>query len=93
MKSVSILLLSAVFAGAVPTKIGDYDSLPDIQRIKTDWYESAQMIVETRACRHIPVDEEDALLKYLGAGGYQIIWEDRSSCEVWRVTSKELRPI
>jgi hypothetical protein len=93
MRIVSILGLTALFAGAVPTKIGDYDPLPEIQRIKSDWYESAQMIVETRGCRHIPVDDEDALLKYLGPGVYEIIWEDHSTCDVGRVISKELRPI
>src|SRR5258708_18559603 len=33
-----------------------------------------------RACHHLPVDDEDALLKYLGPQEYEIVWEDLSTC-------------
>ena len=93
MRIVSILALSALFAGAVPTKTGDYYKLPAIERIGKNLYQSEKAIIETHACLHQPVDEEDALLKYLGAEEYQIIWEDHSTCEVQRVTLGETLPI
>ena len=66
MRILSVLALSALFAGATPTKTSDYYKLSSIERIGTNLYQSAKAIVETRACRHQPVDDEDALLKYLG---------------------------
>jgi len=93
MRIASILALSALFAGAVPTKTDDYYKLPSIERIGKNLYQSTKVIVETRACIHLPVDDEDALLKYLGSGEYQILWEDRSTCEVQRVTLGETLPI
>ena len=93
MRIVSILALSALFAGAVPTKTGDYYKLPGIERIGKNLYQSAKAIIETRACRHLPVDDEDALLKYLGPEEYEIVWEDRSTCEVQRVALGDKLPI
>jgi hypothetical protein len=93
MRIVSILALSALFAGAVPTKTEDYYKLPSIERIGKNLYQSTKVIIETRACLHLPVDDEDALLKYLGPGQYEIVWEDRSTCEVQRVTLGETLPI
>ena len=95
MRIVSILALSALFAGAVPTKTNtdDYHKLPGIERIGKNLYQSAKAIVETHACIHQPVDDEDALLKYLGPEEYEILWEDHSTCEVQRVTLGEMLPI
>ena len=93
MRIVSILALIAVFAGAVPTKTGDYYKLPSIERIGKNLYQSSKAIIETHACVHQPVDNEDALLKYLGPEEYEIVWEDRSTCEVQRVTLGETLPI
>src|SRR5260370_37218892 len=93
MRNVSILALSALFAGAVPTKTGDYYKLPSIERIGKNLYQSEKTIIETRACLHLPVDDEDALLKYLGPEEYEIVWEDRSTCEVQRVGLGEMLPI
>jgi len=93
MRVVSILALSAVFAGAVPAKTEDYYKLPGIERIGKNLYQSTKVIIETHACVHQPVDDEDALLKYLGPGEYEIVWEDRSTCEVQRVTLGETLPI
>jgi hypothetical protein len=93
MRLVSVLALSALFAGATPTKTSDYYKLPSIERIGKNLYQSATAIVETRACVHQPVDDEDALLKYLGPEKYEIVWEDRSTCEVQRVTLGDKLPI
>ena len=93
MRIVSILVLSALCAGAVPTKTGDYYKLPSIERIGKNLYQSAKAVIETRACLHLPVDDEDALLKYLGPEQYEIVWEDRSTCEVQKVTLGETLPI
>ncbi len=93
MRLMSILALSAFFAGAAPTKTSDYYKLPSIERIGTNLYQSARAIVETRACLHQPVDDEDALLKYLGPERYEIVWEDRSTCEVHRVALGDKLPI
>ena len=93
MRFVSILTLSALFAGAAPTKTSDYYKLPGIERIGKNLYQSAKAVVETRACLHQPVDEEDALLKYLGSEKYEIVWEDRSTCEVQRVALGDTLPI
>ena len=93
MRIVSILALSALFAGAAPTKTGDYYKLPGIERIGKNLYQSEKAIIETHACRHLPVDDEDALLKYLGPEQYEIVWEDHSTCEVQRVALGETLPI
>ena len=93
MRLVSVLALSSLFAGAAPTTASDYYKLPSIERIGKNLYQSATAIVETRACHHQPVDDEDALLKYLGPEEYEIVWEDRSTCEVKRVTLGETLPI
>ena len=93
MRIVTVLVLSAIFAGATPSKTSDYYKLPSIERIGKNLYQSATAIVETRGCLHQPVDDEDALLKYLGPANYEIVWEDRSTCEVQRVTLGETLPI
>jgi len=93
MRIVSLLALSALFAGAVPTKTADYYKLPSIERIGRNLYQSSKAVIETHACLHQPVDDEDALLKYLGTEAYEIVWEDRSTCEVQRVTLGETLPI
>ena len=92
MRIVSILALGALLAGAAP-KTEDYYKLPSIERIGNNLYQSTNVIIETRACLHLPVDDEDALLKYLGPEEYKIVWEDRSTCEVQRVTLGETLPI
>jgi hypothetical protein len=93
MRLVSILALSALAAGAAPTKTEDYYKLPSIERIGTNLYQSTKVIIETRACFHLPGDDEDALLRYLGPGEFEIVWEDRSTCQVRRVTLGETLPI
>src|ERR1700681_1331885 len=93
MSLVPVLGLSALFAGAAPTKTSDYYKLPSIERIGKNLYQSATAIVETRACLHQPVDDEDALLKILGPGQYEIVWEDRSTCEVQKVALGDTLPI
>lgn len=93
MRLVSLLALSALLAGAASTKPSDYYKLPGIERIGKNLYQSATTIVETRACLHQPVDDEDALLKYLGPQKYEIVWEDRSTCEVQRVALGDRLPI
>ena len=93
MRLVSLLALSTVLVGAAPTKASDYYKLPSIERIGKNLYQSATAIVETRACLHQPVDDEDALLKYLGQQKYEIVWEDRSTCEVQRVALADKLPI
>lgn len=93
MRIVSILVLGALFGGAMPAKTQDYYKLPGIERIGKNLYQSDKAIIETHACLHQPVDEEDALLKYVGPEKYEIVWEDRSTCEVERVTLGELLPI
>ncbi len=93
MRIVSILVLSTLFAGAVPAKTGNYYKLPSIERIGKNLYQSDKAIVETHACLHQPVDDEDALLKYLGPEEYEIVWEDHTTCEVQRVTLGETLPI
>jgi hypothetical protein len=93
MRIMSVLALSALFAGATPTKTSDYYKLPSIERIGKNLYQSPTAIVETHACLHQPVDEEDALLKILGPGQYEIVWEDLSTCEVQRVALADTLPI
>jgi hypothetical protein len=93
MRILSILALSALFAGAAPTNTEDYYKLPSIEWIGKNLYQSTKVIIETRSCHHLPVDDEDALLKYMGPGEYEILWEDHSTCEVQRVTLGETLPI
>ena len=93
MRIVSTLALSALFAGGVPTKTADYYTLPSIERIGKNLYQSTKVIIETRACSHMPVDDEDALLKYVGPVEYEIVWEDLLTCEVERVTLGDSLPI
>ena len=93
MRIVATLAFGALFAGGTPVKTEDYYQLPSIERIGKNLYQSTKVIIETRACLHLPVDDEDALLKYLGPGEYEILWEDRSTCEVERVTLGETLPI
>ena len=93
MRIFSLLALSALLAGGVPTKSDDYYKLPSIERIGNNLYQSSKAVIETHACLHQPVDDEDALLKYLGPEEYEILWEDHSTCEVQRVTLGETLPI
>jgi hypothetical protein len=88
-----VLALTAIFAGATPMETSDYYRLPSIERIGKNLYQSAAAIIETRACLHQPIDDEDALLKYLGPKKYEIVWEDRSTCEVERVALGDTFPI
>src|SRR5579871_2034534 len=89
MRIMATLALGALFASGAPTKTEDYYKLPSIERIGRNLYQSTKVIIETRACLHLPVDDEDALLKYLGPGEYEIVWEDRSTCQVERLTLGE----
>jgi hypothetical protein len=50
----------------VPTKARDYYKLTRIESIGKNLHQSAKAIIETRAC--LQLDDEDALLKYLGSG-------------------------
>lgn len=93
MRIASIFGLSALFAGATSIQLQDYYKLPSIEQIGRNLYQSTKVIVETRGCFHLPVDDEDALLKYIGPGQYEILWEDRSTCEVHWVTLGETLPI
>ena len=93
MRIVSILILSSLLAGAVPANTDDYYKLPGIERIGRNLYQSTKVVIETRNCQHLPVDDEDALLKYRGPQEFEIIWEDRSTCEVQRVTLGDTLPI
>jgi hypothetical protein len=93
MRTGPILALIAIFGSAASTNAGDYYQLPGIERIERDLYRSAKVIIKTRACGHWPVDAEDALLDYEGPGKYQILWEDRSTCEVQNVALTEMVPI
>ena len=93
MRILSVLALSALWAGAAPRTANDYYKMPSVERIGKNLYKSTTAIVETRACLHQPVDDEDALLKYLGPEKYEIVWEDRSTCEVERVALSNKLPI
>jgi hypothetical protein len=93
MRLMSVLALSALFAGAAPIQPSEYYKLPRIERVGRNLYQSVTAIVETRSCVHQPVDAEDALLKYLGPEKYEIVWEDRSTCEVQRVALADKLPI
>ncbi len=93
MRTGPILAFIAIFGSAMPTNAEDYYQLPGIERIEKDLYRSAKVIIKTRACVHWPVDSEDALLNYQGPGNYQIVWEDRSTCEVQNVALTETVPI
>ena len=93
MRIVSMLILIALFAGAVPPSTEDYYKLPGIERIGINLYQSTKVLIETRNCRHLPADDEDALLKYKGPQEFEIIWEDHSTCQVQRVSLGETLPI
>ena len=90
MRRLSILMLVALLLGAVPVDAADYYKLPNIMRIEKDLYRSADVIIETRFCFHVAIGEE-ALLRYDGPGEYEIIWPDRSICEVQKVVAVEGR--
>ena len=93
MTILSLLAFSALVAGAVPTKSADYYKLPSIERIGRNLYQSSKAVIETHGCSHQPVDDEDALLKAMGPNEYEIVWEDRSTCEVQRVALGDTLPI
>jgi hypothetical protein len=46
-------------------------------------------VIKTRSCLHRPAGEE-ALLRYGGPGDYEIVWKDRSTCELQRVIILEV---
>jgi len=81
----SVVLRIGMIA-ALPALLGatDYYQLPNIKRVDSDLYRTAEVAIVTRSCLHQPTGEK-ALLKYEGPGEYSIIWEDRSTCEVLRV--------
>jgi hypothetical protein len=81
VKSLRILVLAGLVGIAVQATAADYYKLPDIKRMDTDLYRSADVIIETRLCHHVPTGEQ-AYLKYAGPGDYEVIWADHSTCNV-----------
>jgi hypothetical protein len=84
MRTLPILVLFVLVCGAVTITAADYYQLPNIKRIDPDLYRAGKVVIVTSSCRHLTGGEE-ALLKYEGPGEYEIIWGDRSTCEVQRV--------
>jgi hypothetical protein len=84
MRTLPILVLFILLCGAVATTAADYYQLPNIKRIDPDLYRAGKVVIVTSSCLHLAAGEE-ALLKYEGPGEYEIIWDDRSTCEVQRV--------
>ncbi len=84
MRTLPILVPFVLFCGAVASTAADYYQLPNIKRIDLDLYRAGKVVIVTSSCRHLSAGE-DALLKYAGPGDYEIIWHDRSTCEVQRV--------
>jgi hypothetical protein len=84
MRTLPIMVLFVLLCGAVPSTAADYYQLPNIKRIESDLYRSGKVVIVTDSCLHLTIGEE-ALLKYTGPGEYEIIWGDRSTCEVQRV--------
>jgi hypothetical protein len=78
------LALFALLCGAASSTAADYYQLPNIKRIDPNLYRSGKVVIVTNSCLHVTVGEE-ALLKYQGPGEYEILWGDRSTCEVQRV--------
>jgi hypothetical protein len=83
MRTLPILVLF-VLVGTVATTAADYYQLPNIKRIDPDLYRAGKVVIVTNSCLH-QTGGEEALLKYEGPGEYEIIWGDRSTCEVQRV--------
>jgi hypothetical protein len=88
MRTIPILVLISLIGEVVPAHAVDYYQLPDIKLLHKDLYQAAEVIIETRSCIHRALGEQ-ALLKYEGPGKYQIIWEDRSTCDVEKVVAVE----
>jgi|GEM_PF-958625 len=84
MRTLPIPVLFVLLSGAVPTAAADYYQLPNIKRIDPDLYRAGKVVIVTSSCSHQTAGEE-ALLKYEGPGEYEIIWGDRSTCDVQRV--------
>jgi hypothetical protein len=84
MRTLPILVLFVLLHGARPAAAEDYYQLPDIKRIDPDLYRAGKVVIVTTSCGHLAAGEK-ALLKYEGPGEYEIIWDDRSTCEVQRV--------
>ncbi len=84
MRTLRIVVLFVLVAGAMPSNAADYYQLPNIKRIEPDLYRAGKVVIVTSSCVHLTGGEE-ALLKYDGPGEYQIIWRDRSTCDVQRV--------
>jgi hypothetical protein len=83
MRTLPILVLFVLLC-AEATTAADYYQLPNIKRIDPDLYRAGKVVIVTTSCLHLTSGEE-ALLKYEGPGEYEIIWGDRSTCEVQRV--------
>jgi hypothetical protein len=84
MRTFSIAVVFVLACGTASSIAADYYQLPNIKRIDSDLYRSGKVVIATSSCLHMTVGEE-ALLKYEGPGEYEIIWSDRSTCEVQRV--------
>ncbi len=84
MRTLPIPVLFVLLCGAAPSPAADYYQLPNIKRIEPDLYRAGKVVIVTTSCGHLTMGEE-ALLKYEGPGDYEIIWGDRSTCEVLRV--------
>jgi hypothetical protein len=84
MRTLPILVLFVLLCGAVAIPAADYYQLPNIKRIDPDLYRSGKVVIVTISCPH-PAAGEEALLKYVGPGEYEVIWDDHTTCEVQRV--------
>jgi hypothetical protein len=84
MRTLPILVLFVLLCGAMSITAADYYQLPNIKRIEPDLYRAGKVVIVTSDCLH-QAGGEEALLKYDGPGEYEIIWGDRSTCEVQRV--------
>jgi hypothetical protein len=84
MRTLSILAVFVLLCGAIRSSAADYYQLPNIKRIDQNLYRSAKVVIVTDSCLHTTLGEK-ALLKYAGPGEYEIIWNDRTTCEVQRV--------
>jgi hypothetical protein len=84
MRTLPIQVLFVLLCGAVAMTAADYYQLPNIKRIEPNLYRAGKVVIVTSSCLHVTSGEE-ALLKYDGPGEYEVIWGDRSTCEVQRV--------
>jgi hypothetical protein len=84
MRTLPAIVLFVLLCSAPSSTAADYYQLPNIKRIDPNLYRSGKVVIVTNSCLHLTAGEE-ALLKYQGPGDYEIIWGDRSTCEVQRV--------